>query len=138
MSTHAARSYLPSVAPSCRILATTLATSGSANQRGPEGAASRSLSPATNAAPRVVQRSATAATGTEPANRHLTKYPTPSGCQCGSQYFRTATSWTLPLAARLFCRGPERAREIIDDQLNFGVRAFCAAGDHTVALALPQ
>ena len=39
--------------------------------------------PATTAAPWVVQRSATAATGNQPANRHVTKYPTPSGCQCG-------------------------------------------------------
>ena len=33
--------------------------------------------------PLVVQRSATAATGKEPANRQVTKYPAPSGCQWG-------------------------------------------------------
>jgi len=83
ISTHDPRSYLPSAAPSRSTFTTTAATSGSASHRGPEGAASSSLSPATKAAPWVVQRSATAATGNQPANRHVTKYPTPSGCQCG-------------------------------------------------------
>ena len=72
ISTHDPRSYLPSAAPSRSTFTTTAATSGSASHRGPEGAA-----------PWVVQRSATAATGNEPANRHVTKYSTPSGCQCG-------------------------------------------------------
>src|SRR5215469_5692713 len=85
MSTHDARSYLPAAAPSRRTLTPTPATSGSASQRGPEGAASSSPSPAAKAAPRVVQRSATTANGNDPANRHVTKYPAPSGCRCGSR-----------------------------------------------------
>ena len=40
----------------------------------------------------VVHRSATAATGNEPANRHVTKYPTPPGCSSrSSKVVRAAT-----------------------------------------------